>query len=85
MWCGVVCGVCSYLENELLKKGANKFIAGSHLTIADLYATIALTWTKLTGVDLTPYPAVAAYFKAMQATDVWQNGQKVIATKPAAL
>ncbi len=76
--------LCSYLEKQLLA-GGKKFLIGENVTIADLYATIVLSWAQWVGVDLSPYPAVVAYSKGIQASDVWQNGQKVLATKPASI
>jgi glutathione S-transferase len=38
-------------------------------TVADAYLVTVLTWTKAAGIDLTPWPAVLAYFKRMQQRD----------------
>jgi glutathione S-transferase len=34
-------------------------------TVADAYLVTVLNWTKAVGIDLTPWPAVLAYFKRM--------------------
>jgi glutathione S-transferase len=34
-------------------------------TVADAYLVTVLNWTKPAGIDLTPWPAVLAYFKRM--------------------
>jgi glutathione S-transferase len=34
-------------------------------TVADAYLVTVLNWTKATGIDLTPWPAVLAYFRRM--------------------
>lgn len=38
-------------------------------TVADAYLVTVLNWTKPTGIDLTPWPAVLAYFKRMHQRD----------------
>lgn len=39
----------------------------SHFTVADAYLTTVLSWTRPAGIDLSPYPAVAAYFQRLTA------------------
>jgi len=36
-------------------------------TVADAYLVTVLNWSRATAVDLTPYPAVKAYFERLQA------------------
>jgi glutathione S-transferase len=38
-------------------------------TVADAYLVTVLNWTKAVGIDLTPWPAVLAYFKRMHQRD----------------
>jgi glutathione S-transferase len=38
-------------------------------TVADAYLVTVLNWTKAVGIDLTPWPAVLAYFKRMHKRD----------------
>jgi glutathione S-transferase len=38
-------------------------------TVADAYLVTVLNWTRAADVDLTPWPAVLAYFKRMQQRD----------------
>jgi glutathione S-transferase len=38
-------------------------------TVADAYLVTVLNWTRAAGIDLTPWPAVLAYFKRMRERD----------------
>jgi glutathione S-transferase len=38
-------------------------------TVADAYLVTVLNWTKAVSIDLTPWPAVLAYFKRMNQRD----------------
>ena len=38
-------------------------------TVADAYLVTVLNWTKAVDIDLTPWPAVLAYFKRMRQRD----------------
>jgi glutathione S-transferase len=38
-------------------------------TVADAYLVTVLTWTRAAAIDLTPWPAILAYFKRMHQRD----------------
>jgi glutathione S-transferase len=38
-------------------------------TVADAYLVTVLNWTRATGIDLTPWPALLAYYKRMHQRD----------------
>jgi glutathione S-transferase len=49
----------------------DKHLAGrefllDHFTVADAYLIVVLNWSGFTGIDLKPYPAVAAYQQRLQ-------------------
>ena len=72
----------TYLENELLK-GGKQFLVGDSFTIADSYLYIVLSWTGYVGIDLTPYPAVKAYYEGIGALEGVRAAHALIATSPA--
>jgi glutathione S-transferase len=37
-----------------------------HFTVADTYLVTVLNWTKFSGIDLAPYPAIDAYVRRLQ-------------------
>jgi glutathione S-transferase len=47
-----------YLNDKL---ASAKFLMGETFSVADAYAFTVLNWTNFTGIDLKPYPNVAAY------------------------
>lgn len=47
-----------YLNDKL---GSVKYLMGETFSVADAYAFTILNWTNFTGIDLKPYPNVAAY------------------------
>ena len=49
----------AYLDAHLAKKGP--FLTGSQFTVADAYLFVVCGWTKYVGIDLAPWPNVAAY------------------------
>jgi len=73
----------TFLEKHLLAK--HHFLTGDHLTIADLYGYIVVGWTQYVGIDLKPYPLVAAFHKRVAEHDLVVAGQKLIATKPSSI
>ncbi len=48
-----------YVEKELADK---PFLTGDTFTVADAYFFVMLTWAHHLGIDLKPYPKLAAYF-----------------------
>lgn len=52
-----------YLEQNLSK---HKFLMGDTFTVADAYLFTILRWTHHFKMDLSAYPALSAYFKAIQ-------------------
>ena len=60
-----------------------QYVVGDSLTIADLYLYIVLSWTPYVGVDLSPYPNVAAYFEFIKSNAQVQAGHARIAENPA--
>ena len=46
------------VDEELSK---HPFLMGEHFTVADAYLFTVLRWTKLTGPDLTQWPAIVAF------------------------
>ena len=53
----------AFLDNHL--RGRDFLL--DRFTVADTYLYTVLNWTGSTKVDLTPWPAIAAYHKRMQA------------------
>ena len=53
----------AFLDNHL--RGRDFLL--DRFTVADAYLYTVLNWTATTKVDLTPWPAIAAYHKRMQA------------------
>jgi len=47
-----------YLDRHL---ATEPFLMGDRFTVADAYAFTILNWTKYFGIDLAPYPNVAAF------------------------
>lgn len=47
-----------YLNDKL---ASVKYLMGETFSVADAYAFTILNWTNFTGIDLKPYPNVAAY------------------------
>jgi len=74
----------TYFDTKLLA-GKKEFLCGDHLTIADLYSGVVLNWTQWTGIDLKPYPAVAAFLKRVQESEQVVAAQKLMATKPSSI
>jgi len=75
----------NYLEKNVLAGGKQFLVDDSTLTVADLYAHIVLGWTAYVGIDLKPWPAVAAFLERVKAHPDVVAAQKVIATKPASI
>src|SRR5277367_4560727 len=48
----------SYLNDQLADR---QFLLGGNFTVADAYAFTIVNWTNFVGIDLKPYPNVAAY------------------------
>ena len=54
----------SYLNDQLADR---QFLLGSNFTVADAYAFTIVNWTNFVGIDLKPYPNVAAYMARIGA------------------
>ncbi len=74
----------NYLEKQVLT-GNRQFLIGDGLTIADLYGHIILSWSAYVGLDLKPWPAVAAYLERIKAHPDVVAGNKLAATKPSSI
>jgi glutathione S-transferase len=48
----------SYINDQLASR---QFLLGGTFTVADAYAFTIVNWTNFVGIDLKPYPNVAAY------------------------
>lgn len=48
----------AYLNDQLANK---QYLMGANFTVADAYAFTIINWTNFVGIDLKPYPNVAAY------------------------
>ena len=70
----------TFLENNVVN--GRTFVVGDSLTIADLYLYIVLSWTPYVGVDLTPYPAVKAYFEGIRDNEAVKAGHAQIVANP---
>ena len=71
----------TFLENHVVKD--RSFVVGSSLSIADLYLYIVLSWSPYVGVDLSPYPAVRAYFEGIRDHEAVKAGHAQIAANPS--
>lgn len=70
------------LVRDYLKNGERKYIYGDHLSAADIYAYIVLSWHPFVGIEL---PAGAkAYFEHIKSLDAVQKAHAAIAAAPAA-
>jgi glutathione S-transferase len=54
----------SYLNDQLANR---QFLLGGNFTVADAYAFTIVNWTNFVGIDLKPYPSVAAYMARVGA------------------
>jgi glutathione S-transferase len=54
----------SYLNDRLAN---GQFLLGGNFTVADAYAFTIVNWTNFVGIDLKPYPNVAAYMAKIGA------------------
>ena len=53
-----------YLNDKLAGK---QYLMGSNFTVADAYAFTIVNWTNFVGIDLKPYPNLAAYMGRVAA------------------
>jgi glutathione S-transferase len=53
-----------YLNDQLANR---QFLLGGNFTVADAYAFTIVNWTNFVGIDLKPYPSVAAYMARVGA------------------
>ena len=54
----------TYLNDQFANR---QFLTGSSFTVADAYAFTIVNWTNFVGIDLKPYPNVAAYMARIGA------------------
>jgi glutathione S-transferase len=54
----------AYLNDRLAGK---QYLMGSNFTVADAYAFTIVNWTNFVGIDLKPYPNLAAYMGRVAA------------------
>jgi glutathione S-transferase len=54
----------AYLNDKLAGK---QYLMGSNFTVADAYAFTIVNWTNFVGIDLKPYPNLAAYMGRVAA------------------
>jgi glutathione S-transferase len=54
----------AYLDEKLAGK---QYLMGSNFTVADAYAFTIVNWTNFVGIDLKPYPNLAAYMARVAA------------------
>lgn len=54
----------AYLNDRLAGK---QYLMGANFTVADAYAFTIVNWTNFVGIDLKPYPNVAAYMARVAA------------------
>jgi glutathione S-transferase len=47
-----------YINDQLANR---QYLLGNHFTVADAYAFTIVNWTNFVGIDLKPYPNLAAY------------------------
>lgn len=45
---------------------SRQYLVGEHFTVADAYLYTILTWTRMTGIDLSAWPVLAAYRERIQ-------------------
>ena len=45
---------------------SRQYLVGEHFTVADAYLYTVLTWTRMTGIDLSAWPVLAAYRDRIQ-------------------
>ncbi len=53
-----------YMNDQLANR---QYLMGANFTVADAYAFTILNWTKFVGIDLKPYPNLAAYVERVAA------------------
>jgi len=53
-----------YLNDQFANR---QFLLGGNFTVADAYAFTIVNWTNFVGIDLKPYPNVAAYMARVGA------------------
>jgi len=67
-------GWLKVLDEQLL--GANDYLCGHELTIADYMGAAYLTAGNLVGCNLTPYPNIARWVNRMQSRPNWEKVNK---------
>lgn len=69
-----------YIQKHVLK---GDFLVGDKFSIADSYLYIVLGWGRWVGVDLSPYPAVKAYWERIDKLPNVVAAHAKIATNPS--
>ncbi|MDE1147976.1 MAG: glutathione transferase GstA [Azospirillaceae bacterium] len=64
----------TYLESTLADGRA--YLTGETFTVADAYAYVVLSWNAASGVDLTAYPKLSAFFARVGARPKVQAARK---------
>jgi len=54
----------SYLDQQLT---VNAYLTGEHFCVADAYLFTVVNWTRFLGIDLAPWPALAAFQQRVAA------------------
>ena len=58
--------------------GDKPFLMGAALTVADLYASVIISWSGYVGVDLAPFPKLAEYMARVKAVPAVAEAQKIM-------
>jgi len=65
--------------DQVLLKGGKKFVVGDHLTIADLYLVVVLSWAGYLQIDLSPYGNIGSYVQGINALPEIVKAREVLA------
>ena len=57
----------------VLNLGSHKFLLGDHFTVADAYLFTVTSWADHVKVDLSPFPKLQAFQKAVSARPAVQD------------
>ena len=73
----------AYISEHLLAGGKNSYLVGGKFSIADAYLYIVLGWGRWVGVDLSPHPAVKAYWEHIDQLPQVVAAHAKMATSPS--
>lgn len=68
-----------YIEDSL---GAKPYLLGDDFSVADAYLYVVLSWRQRTGVDITQFPKLTAYFERVRARPAVQRARKAEGLSP---